>query len=356
MGSRLIVPYIANPDFPNMIKMPPSPTRREHGDAPCEVLSVLTGGDAPWIAYRGERLGRWLAERGIDHGWCLLGDPEWLAEEVRARGARVIISEAQCIPAASVERLSAALPDVQIVQLFHGAPVWVASAAAGQTYESIRQSRDLPNVHVGVVSGIDAMTWLPGSKIVELPNPIEIPAGLETIDARETDEPLCVSLIARSAAPKNWGGMLAALGILARRRPIHALVSGHDVGLGREQSRYLADLGIDAETVPFGDWAKTLARVARSVDVGLCCGWTDALNLVAAEHCLLGIPVVGSPALDWLPPTWRVSPQDPVAMADLVEAHAANPQAGPRGRKIALALAAANEATLLANLRTLIEA
>lgn len=335
--------------------IPPSP--RDHDASPAEVLSVLTGGDEPWIDYRGRRLGRWLGERGIVHGWCHVGDPDWLAVEARNRGARVLISEAQCLPATSIVSLAADLPEVQIVQLFHGAPAWVASGAVTQTYDAIRQSRDLPNVHVGVVSGVEAMAWLPGAKVVHLPNPVELPARL--VDwhrpSRRRGEPLCVSLISRAAAPKNFGGQLAALALLARRRPIRALVSSHATGLGREQSRYLKDLGLDVEAVPFGDWAGTLERVAQGVDVGLCCGFTDALNLTAAEHCLLGIPVVASPALDWLPSTWRVSPQDPVAMADLVETHVSAPEAGALGRQIALEVASRNEETLLRNLRQLLK-
>lgn len=331
-------------------------TRREHDVSPAEVLSILTGGDAPWTDYRGRRLGRWLGERGIVHGWCHLGAPDWLAAEVRARGSRVVISEAQCLPAASVAALSASLPEVRIVQLFHGAPAWVASAAPAQTYEAIRQSRDLPNVYVGVVSGIDSLAWLPGAKVVHLPNPVEIPAHLVDGHRRGVEDVLCVSLVSRAASAKNFGGQLAALALLARRRPVRALVSSHATGLGREQSRYLEDLGLEAEAVPFGDWATTLERVAASVDVGLCCGFTDALNLTAAEHCLLGIPVVASPALDWLPSTWRVSPQDPAAMADLVEHHAAIPEAGPLGRRIALEVAARNEETLLRNLEKLLRA
>lgn len=342
-----------------MISMPPTTSSETHGNTPCEVLSVLSGGDDQWTAYRGTRFGAWLRRNtGIEHGWCLQRDAEWLAEEARLRGARVIISEAQVIPIAAAAKMAAALPDVKIVHLLHGVPAWCASSGPGQTYGEIRQSRELTNVYVGTVSDPSAMAWLPGSKIVHLPNPIEVPGEMHLrapLKRPLSDQPLCVSLIARPSPVKNWGGMLAALGILAQRRPVRALIGGRDnTPFHKEHLAYLNDLEIESELIPFGDWSLTLSRVADCVHVGLAVGYSDALNLIAAEHCLAGIPVVGSPALDWLPKSWIASPQDPIAMANIVERHARSHTAGRLGRQLVSEMAAKNANTLSMNLHTLL--
>ena len=328
-------------------------TTRGHSQESAQVLSVLTGGDDQWVAFRGARLGNWLAARGITHGWCFVGDPHWLVEEIRGRGASVILAEAQSLMPHILATLATALPHVRFVTLLHGAPSWCASSAPAQTYDAIRLARDLHNVFVGVVSTPDAMAWLPGAKVVHLPNPIETPDGLHRSRVRGAS--LCVSLIARPSPVKNWGGMLAALGLLSCRRDVTAVVAGrghtpnHQAHLG-----YLRELHIDALTLDFGDWEATLQTVAEKVDVGLACGYSDALNLVAAEHCLLGIPVVGSPVLDWLPEPWRVSPQDPVGMADAIEALADDGAAGDIGRELVCAMVRENETTLLKNLHSLL--
>ena len=339
-----------------MIEIETSHRRRDHCESPAEVLSVLTGGDDQWIDYRGRRLGAWLAARGISHGWCLHGGAAWMAEEARRRGAKVILSEAQAIPPATISALAEALPSVAIVTLLHGAPSWCVSSTPRLTYDAIRQARDFPNVYLGVVSGESAMAWLPGAKIVPLPNPIEVPPKLTRSNgaAKETGE-IVVSLVARPSPVKNWGGMLAALGILARKRKLRAVVAGRETTPNHlAHLDYLRDLGVDARILPFGDWAATLELIASETQVGLACGYSDSLNLVAAEHCLMGIPVVGSPALDWLPPSWRVSPQDPQAIADMAETLAASEKAGAQAKRIARAKAKENEKALIEGLQSLI--
>lgn len=334
------------------------PVWRPHCMDPCQILSVLNVSDDQWVDFRGRRLGVWLRSRGIGHGWAPNGDVDWLAQEARVRGARVIISEAQVISVASAQQLAEVLPDVTIVHLLHGAPAWCASYAPTQTYGAIRQSRDLPNVYVGTVSDPTAMAWTPAAKVLHLPNPISLPPELaDTTPSRPTSkEPLCVSLIARDFAAKNWGGMLAAIGILASRRPVRVILAGRNTLLQPAHFDYLASLGIPADRMEFGDWSLTLHRVAKNVHVGLACSFTDSLNLIASEHCLLGIPVVGSPSTDWMPPHWRVNPQDPGAMADLIEHHARyHRREGESGRKIVRKMAAQNENLLLRNLRELLD-
>jgi hypothetical protein len=336
-----------------MIEVTPVATQRTHFATPAEVLSVISAGDDQWTDYRGKRLGEWLGFRGISHGWCYNAEASWLVREATERGVKIILSEAQVIPPSVMATLAEKLPEVILVTLLHGAPAWCASSSPQTTYDAIRQARDLPNVYLGVVSRASAMAWLQRTKVVSLPNPIEIPTGLtrSSVPALPAGE-LVVSLIARPSPVKNWGGMLAGLALLANRRKVRAIVAGRENTPNHlAHLEYLQDLGVEATTIPFGDWAQTLRAVAEETHVGLACGYSDSLNLVAAEHCLMGIPVVGSPALDWLPTSWRVSPQDPQAIADLAETLAMSKEAGIRACRIARAKAQENGEALVLGLR-----
>lgn len=306
-------------------------------------------------------MGVWCRGRGISHGWTEVGGgAEGIITEARQREVKVIISEALVLPLADAEQIARALPNTIIVHLLHGAPAWCASYAPAMTYGAIRQSQELANVFAGTVSDPTQMTWPAGAKVIHLPNPIELPPELvdwKQIPSPRRSAPITISLIARPFPAKNWGGMLAALGILASRRPVRAICAGRPSVWQHHHFDYLAALGIPAECMEFADWSLTLHRVAERVHVGLASGFTDSLNLIAAEHCLLGTPVVGSPSTSWMPRHWQVNPQDPQAMADAVEYLARHRRReGRRGRKIVRTMAKQNEAILLRNLNALIGA
>lgn len=322
-----------------------------------DVLSILLGKDRQWVQYRGERFGEWLESKNITHRFSFAHPPKDLEKVITHTSTKVVINEAMSAPPDTIRYLAKALPSTKFVNLFHGAPAYCCSFSPEASYDFIRMSRDCDNVFVGVVSDPESQAWLEGAKVVHLPNLVQIPRPLHGLPPAtlDVDGPLCVSLLARPWLIKNWGGMVSAIGILSKRRRTKALVFGKiDNAMCKAHLSYLEDLGIDAEIRDFSNWEDTLKEVHQKVHVGLACGYSDSLNLVAAEHCLLGIPVVGSAVLDWLPRDQRVCPQDPVGMADAAEKLVSSPVAGKIGQAVAQRLARLNETTLLQNLRGLL--
>lgn len=336
-----------------------------HGDSPCDTLSILNLQDSQWVNYRAARFGNWLYDNfGIAHACCPSKGEVWLSEELTIRQPKVVFNEALIAAPAIISRLAVKFPRIKFVNLFHGAPSYCCSAMPEASYEFIRMSKKFTNVYAGVVSEPDSYAWISQAKIIHLPNLISVPSHLTNTQPLKFKDPgvLHVSLVARPGIIKNWGGMVAALGILARKRPLKAFVVGmFDTSLcvaqrvaGNAHVNYLRELDVDVELYDFMDWDVLLTNISAKIHVGLACGYSDSLNLIAAEHCLLGIPIVGSSVLDWLPRKYQVSPQDPAGMASLAENLALNPKSGLESKRTAKQLAKRNETILRESLRGLL--
>lgn len=321
-----------------------------------DVLSILSQ-DPEWIAYRGHRIGAWLEKKGLSHKFTRLYPAAELSKIIESVKPKVVLNECLISLPEDISRLAERFQETQFVNVLHGAPSYCFSLHPDRAYHFIRLSVDRKNIHVATVSDPTEQAWLPGSKVVHLPNLIEVPKDLANKDPRPyaKDEPLCVSIVARPALIKNWGGMVSTIGILSRRRPVKAFLVGKKEDSSFEAHLdYLNDLGVDSEVHFISDWADNLRRIQKNVHVGLACGYSDSLNLVAAEHSLLGIPVVGSNVLSWLPANQRVCPQDPKTASDIIERLADTEGSGMVGRSVARSMSARSEIILEKTLRVLL--
>jgi hypothetical protein len=322
------------------------------GPPPCDLLSIITG-DPAWAQYRGGRVSSWLNSQGIAAGSTNELTEDALRQSIILRKPRVVLDECATVLPPVWESLANEFPAVRFVSLYHGSPAWVASMNLPRWASSLRLSINNPNCYLGYVANPNSLIVPATSKTVYLPNLIHVPDVSDIRRTTSQDEGLLVSIVARANYVKNWGGMLSAIGVLAGRRKVKALV----VSNGQQESiaSVLDSFSIMYEALPWGDWETTLRAVAERVHVGLACGFSDAFNLIGAEHCLMGIPVVGSPSMDWLPKKWQINPQDPVAMADLVEKHAADKKAGEVGKRLVTKIAKTNETTFIKNISALLE-
>lgn len=322
-----------------------------------DIVSILNPGDSQWVDYRGRRFAEYLAKRGISHGWIPKGNSANVRDAIKSISPKIVLNEANSIPTADIRDLAQEYPDVKFVNLLHGSVTWCMSMVTVETYAALRDSAEFPNIYFGAVSVPHGMVFPDRSKVIEIPNPIELPKGLPRRSLPpDASQRLVVSLVARSYPIKNWGGMASALAILNRRRWIKAICIGQESHYLEHHFRFLKDLGVNASMTTFTDWETTLNTLASNVHVGLACGFSDSLNLVAAEQCLLGIPVVGSPSTDWLPRSWQANPQDPEQMADIVEAHVQHyAKRSKKAVKIAGRMTKWNEIKLIAALRNLLK-
>ena len=282
------------------------------GGGPVEVLSLL-GHFATWVQYRGHRQRAFLASHGIRHGWSHARDAATLKAEIEARGVRVVLNEVWHLPLPEMARLAADFPAVQFVPVNHGVPGWVATRYSKIHYEILRLARELPNCHYGTVMSSERVAAPVGSKVVSLPNFCTLP---EDLPEREPGPPT-VSLIARDEEGKQWGAAIAAVALAARSVPdLHVVVGCPDVfgGIGPHLA-HLDEIGVPWARMLWGDWESYLDRVARTVDCHLTASTAESFCLVPLEHCLLGRPAVGTPAVEWLPERWQAHTQRPADLA-----------------------------------------
>lgn len=282
------------------------------GGGPVEVLSLL-GHFATWVQYRGHRQRAFLAGHGIRHGWSHAQDAATLRREIEARGVRVVLNEVWHLPLADMAKLAAAFPDVQFVVVNHGVPGWVATRYSTIHYEILRLARDLPNCHYGTVMSVERVAAPPGTRVVSLPNFCLLP---ENLPDREPGPPT-VSLIARDEEGKQWGNAIAAVALAARAVPdLHVVIGCPDVFGGiAPHLAHLDEIGVPWTRMLWDNWETYLDRVARTVDCHLTATLAESFCLVPLEHCLMGRPAVGTPAVEWLPDRLQGHPQRPASLA-----------------------------------------
>lgn len=331
---------------------PLDPPARDGGGG-VDVLSIL-GVFPTWVACRGHRQRQFLAARGIRHGWTHAANLETLAGEIAARNPRVVLNEVWRVDPATMAALASRFPATQFVALTHATPAWISTDRPEDHYAFLRLAREQSNCHYGTVMTVDRVAAPPGTKVVSLPNLCTIPEGLPD---RE-DGPPTVSLVARdNQAIKQWGGSIAAVEIAARRIPdLHVLVGSPALRDGAEPHlAHLQELGIPTIRAGWGAWKSYLDTVARYVDVHLTATLSESFCLVPLEHCLLGRPVVGTPAIEWLPERWRRNPQNPAALASTLVSHFEDYAASSaKALGVARNVAARNHCHLLATFETLL--
>lgn len=74
-------------------------------------------------------------------------------------------------------------------------------------------------------------------------------------------------------------------------------------------------------------------RYLRGIDLVLQVSHTESFNVVAADSCAEGVPVVGSTAIDWLPHRWQANPDDPMDVVCVAEYLLRSPEAIRDGQR-----------------------
>ena len=192
-----------------------------------------------------------------------------------------------------------------------------------------------------------------GRPCVYLPNPYPF---VEARHARKTpDGVLDVGSFGSHRHLKNFLTAAGAALLLARRlgKPLR-----FHLNVNRQENQGGGILGTvrdllagEAEVVPvpWCEWAAFRRHVA-GLDICLHPSFTETFSIVTADAVAEGVPVVGSPAIDWLPDAWTADPDDACAIASAAGRLLADPDAPAAGRA---ALASANAAAVGAWVRWL---
>ncbi len=287
----------------------------------CEVLSLLGRFLSSWIEYRGARVGRFLGEHGIRHDYAAWEGPREMGAMVEETGARVVLNEVWQMTPQAVADLAARFPGVRWVNLNHGSPCNLPMKDHRRHLhaEFVQLSLERPNVFYGTVMA--AERWPGIERLVSLPNLVMLPEGLKS-RRREIGERVCVSMVGRMTLEKNWPGHMAAACVLAREVPLTvAVCTRESPDEMRGYLRLIEMAGADWFHIPWGDWEGYLTQISNAAHLCFQASLMESFNSVAAEHMLLGIPVVGSQAIEYLPRGWQANPQDPVDLCRVALDH-----------------------------------
>lgn len=217
---------------------------------------------------------------------------------------------------------------------------------SGEGWKLARQLELLDGGRVpAIVVNVPAIAAALGrDRVVCLPD-VLAPAAVGDPSAGRTDG-VAISLFGEPHARKNLMAQAAAVAIAARESGdawrIHLAGQTHR---RPGYARWLDMLGVDwvdHGRLPRGEYLDLMA----SMDAGLAATLSESYGYVAAEHVLLGVPVVTGPAVACLPPgeLTVTDPGDPQALAKaLLEAVRQGGERVERQRAALLAQARENE-------------
>lgn len=303
-----------------------------------DVLVLLTAGNPLWdISPAIERMG--LASDTVCVGSNRLDDVRKVIQE---RNPRVVINRSFCAGWDVIDPLSLEFPHITWVTINHSSQAHLVTHSYWLTAQNqfLRLATERENcwyatpderLYLQEATGIRRILWMPN--LLSLP------------EVRESREPSCstvVSLVGRRDVVKNFPAQIIAAGIVNRTFPVELVI------VTRGQSDDFVKLaemsGVKASVFDWGLQDRYLRLIADQVDVGMQASLTESFNYVATDHLGLGIPVVGSPAIRYLPRHWQSQPDDPASIAFVLTEHIRNFKSRQiESRKIAEDVASKNE-------------
>lgn len=278
-------------------------------------------------------------------------------EEVRriveTRAPKLVVNRSFCVGWDVVEKLSDEYPQTQFVTVNHSSQAHLLTHAHWLRAQSefLRLAMERENcwlaspderVPLREATGCERAIWLP--------NLVELPPYVVT---RNRPKVPVVSLVGRRDLVKNFPTQILAAGIVNRRKPIKLLIVTR--GNSDDFARLAEQCGVEADVFQWDQQRDYLRLIGQRVDVGLQASFSESFNYVALDHLGLGIPVVGSPAIRYLPREWQASPDDPSSIALTLARVLDDRDAGGESRRIADMVAGRNERAFAAVIRSLVQ-
>eukprot|EP00913_Durusdinium_trenchii_P005642 g5260.t1 len=298
------------------------PAVRAHPPDVTQADVLLVFGPSPepgFFEIRGAAVTDRLRVHGISAACLAMQDRTVapLQEAIDTLRPRLLVNRAMCIDAAVVRELAGRNPGVRFVAVNHSSqsdlmrvPRWINDQVAH--VELAAERTNCWFGHVDERNHVARMTDLP--RAIWFPNCVRLPP---VAAERPLHDPPVVGLTCVARVLKNLPNQIVAMGIANRRTPLHARFSLHKSD--QRQIARLADFaGLEYSSAAWRDWSDFMASLVSEIDVGLQCSFTESFNYVGLEHMLCGKPVIGSPALRYLPYRWQANPDAPEAIADLL--------------------------------------
>ena len=234
-------------------------------------------------------------------------DVDVLLRDIAARRPELIVNRALTLAPSLVAALAALLPDVRFVTVCHSSQTFLMEETAGAVRQElfVALARALPNVYYATPHESTARVLREGAncpRCLWWPNWVDPVAGVEPRLAPE-GRPWRVSLVSALRPLKALGVQIMAAAHAAERMDLELYLS---FATGSADHAHQVEAWVNtfprlrAYCVPWQGRAGYLEWLAQ-MDLGLQCSPTESENLVALDQMLRGIPVVGSPAVVYIP-------------------------------------------------------
>ena len=285
------------------------------------------------------RSGIWAEAWACTNGEALLGRLRAAMQTAQARKqvppSHVVIN-ALWIPTAELEAMAQEFPDVVFTVVSHSTFGFLA--ADPHAVRLLREAVDLQHQTSNVrVAGnakkfTDEATTIWGVRVAWLPNMYDLSEPMPPGNTPWAGGTLRLGLFGAARILKN--GLTAAAAAvdlaISLGAPTELYVSEPD------ESGAIKELtdGAPHLTVVQTGWLAWPAfrRLTATMHCVLQPSFTESFNVVAADAVHSGVPVVGSSAIDWLPPRWQANPDDAGDVADVAKQLLHTPNAVADGR------------------------
>lgn len=287
---------------------------------PCDVLLILPQKkNGYWWETRAYAPQRELQAIGLDARCAHLAASKthFVEKLLDYYQPRLAINQSCGIGSDIIAAVAAARRETKFLSLNHSSHAYVFAGSLGRRqFQYIHTALTSPNVFYGVVDERNHLEKLYDSpRLLHVPNCVKLAPHIAapTLPAAPV-----VSLVCRCDLLKNLPTQMMAYRLVEKRRELGGLLLVTNDNA--KAARLAAGYGIRPTTLDWRhSWRDYLKDIIVPAHVGLQASFTESFNYVGIEHMLCGRPVVGSPAIRYLPAWWQANPDDPGELAARLE-------------------------------------
>lgn len=237
---------------------------------------------------------------------------------------QVVICHAGAIDGAKLAHLARQNPALRFVFVNHSSQSHLVRSAhsVASNHHATAAALELPNFVYGSPDERNHLAAIHGDhpRLQWIPNPVRLPdrnhAGRPGRDG--------IMLASRVDPVKNLPQQLMAAALLQRRHGLAVYATVKQSNHHPELDHLAAAYGLKLTIVPWMHWDDWMQFLRAHITLVMQASFTESFNYVALEGMLCGRPVIGSPAIRYLPGTWQGNPDDPAELAAIGEQLLAN--------------------------------
>jgi hypothetical protein len=308
------------------------------------VMVFPAGSDLDWMETRGDLVGQILEDNGKT-AYIVQADQRdgsALLDVVKTIRPRLLINRAFFVDQEHIETAARQYPGTRFVTVNHSSYAYTQASDrwVREQAQAIQLAAELPNVFLAHVDERAVLGRLGLKRCIYLPNVVTPPDDQQgpAVDPQQG----MVSITGRWHMVKNQLQQMMAVKLAGQRALLVIKGRGDLVQTAAD------GIGLDYELQAWQNWRDWHQTINSRVAVGMQASFSESFNYVALEHMQQGRPVVGSPAVRYLPDSWQANPDSPADMALILRQHLADyPAASQLAREVAAQVTERNNNTFL---------